>query len=437
VRFSFPVVDRAGTDPVETVAVDLNGDAKPDLATVDESSNTVSVLLGTGTGSFRKRIAYKTAPDPERIIAGDVDHDGDPDVVTASVDTRGSVTVFVNQRGRLRRAKTYTTGRRAFGVAMGDIDADGKVDLVTAHNGPKPLTVLLGKGAARFRVAHHCAGTGADSVALADFNTDGKLDVAATTTRSSIAVRLGRGDGTFGPARAYKSGRSLLGITVADLNHDDKPDIAAAAYEGGSVWVHLGVGDGTFAPGTRYRMSDGQVDSVLVADLDDDGILDIATPEDGGFDEADFSGANVRRGRGDGTFDSPQEIAGGRAAGTAPTVGGAVADFNHDGRPDLAFSEGTDLVGSDYDPPPSHQTYVFLNWTGLAAPPCIVYDASHVPLRIVARGVRRTGCRVGRVRRRFSRTVRKGRVISQHPAPGAVLPSHGRVNFVVSRGRRR
>jgi len=48
-----------------------------------------------------------------------------------------------------------------------------------------------------------------------------------------------------------------------------------------------------------------------------------------------------------------------------------------------------------------------------------------------------TDCRVGRIRRAYSNTVKRGRVISQKPKPGRVLPIGGKVNLVVSRGRKR
>jgi beta-lactam-binding protein with PASTA domain len=53
------------------------------------------------------------------------------------------------------------------------------------------------------------------------------------------------------------------------------------------------------------------------------------------------------------------------------------------------------------------------------------------------RAIARANCRVGKIRRAYSKTVKRGRVISEKPEPGTVLPNRGRVNLVVSRGRRR
>ena len=52
------------------------------------------------------------------------------------------------------------------------------------------------------------------------------------------------------------------------------------------------------------------------------------------------------------------------------------------------------------------------------------------------RTVARAACRVGRIRRAYSKFVKRGRVIVERPKPGTVLPKLGKVNLVVSRGRK-
>jgi hypothetical protein len=52
------------------------------------------------------------------------------------------------------------------------------------------------------------------------------------------------------------------------------------------------------------------------------------------------------------------------------------------------------------------------------------------------KAIARANCRLAKVRRRYSTTVKRGRVISQKPKPGAVLPNGGKVDLVVSLGRK-
>ena len=50
--------------------------------------------------------------------------------------------------------------------------------------------------------------------------------------------------------------------------------------------------------------------------------------------------------------------------------------------------------------------------------------------------ITKADCRVGKVKRVRSKKVKRGRVISQSPKAGKSLPNLGKVNLVVSRGRR-
>ena len=430
-RFSSPAWIGAGKNPARMVAADLDRDGKADLAMVDWSGPTASVMFGDGTGQFGPRASYRTGRRPAGLTATDVDGDGKPDLATASASAAKSITVFINRGGgRFRRAGAYAAGREARSVVAGDVNQDGIVDLLSAHASRKHLTVLLGRRAGGFRVAHRYRGGGAYDLAVSDLNGDGKLDVVlADSDHNAISVHLGRGDGTFTRARTYWSGWMPFGVAVADLNHDGKVDVAAANLEGVSMSVFLGAGDGSFGPRTRYPMGfvdENYVDTILIADYDHDGHLDIATP----------GGAYVRRGRGDGTFENRQTVL------ASFTQAGAVADFNGDGWPDLAFSEACEEIEIDCDEYPSRSIAVVLNWTGEPVPPCVVpwlvgdelFPAT--PNAGPRAELAQAGCRVGHVRHRYTHKRRKGTVIRQRPKPASMRPNNSPVNLLVSRGRR-
>ena len=65
-----------GRDPYSVALGDVNGDGKPDLVTANMSSNSVSVLLGTGTGSFGGRADFEVGSGPISVALGDVNGDG-------------------------------------------------------------------------------------------------------------------------------------------------------------------------------------------------------------------------------------------------------------------------------------------------------------------------------------------------------------------------
>jgi hypothetical protein len=263
-------------------------------------------------------------------------------------------------------------------------------------------------------VRRFAGGYGVIDSDVSDLNGDGNVDVALATGNygDSVVVLLGDGDGSFGPPRNYPAGDDPVGVAIADVTHDARPDLVIARYGGdGDVSVFPGRGDGTFDAATTTPMEIG-AEYVVVADFDADANPDVAT-------SSILSSPAVASGRGDGTFEAA------RLLGWDYYQGGAVADFNRDGRPDIA------MAASDVA-----EVNVFLNWTGASAPPCVVLDLRGDRLRTARRDLRDGNCRLGRVLRRPSRKVRRNRVIDPRPRIGSVLPSRSRVDVVVSRGRR-
>jgi hypothetical protein len=429
-RFSAPVQMHVGANPAQIVAADLNRDGRPDLVTADYASSTVSVLLGRGDGSFKRRTVLRTPKHPVGIVAADVDGDGRPDLVSESDDGSGSIQVFANRRrGRFKPTHTYASGSRAYAVAAADVNHDGRLDVVTGHADRRDFAVLLGTGAGRFGVAERYRGPGVTGIALGDLNGDGNLDAVGAS--GSVVVRLGRGDGTFGPSQPVGRRRGPFNVAVADLNGDRILDVAAANYDDSSVSLLLGAGDGAFPTDTRYPMGENPFedigldgvdpDAALVADLDRDGHVDLAAPT--------FSGPVVRIGNGDGTFGKQRHV---WHQTWFYLAAGAVADFDRDGWPDLAFNNACDDIEGAVSCP-ARSASVLLNWTGRPTPPCVVPRIVHRTLRAARRMLRRAGCRLGHVRRSSTQQAKKPTVLTQHPRPWAVLRSHARVGVIVTR----
>jgi hypothetical protein len=85
----------------------------------------------------------------------------------------------------------------------------------------------LGRGAGSFSPARtYYTARDAHWIAVSDFNGDGKLDLAVTDVNvHSISVMLGRGDGRFRPERPYDVKTTQQGVVAVDLNRDRKPDL--------------------------------------------------------------------------------------------------------------------------------------------------------------------------------------------------------------------
>jgi eukaryotic-like serine/threonine-protein kinase len=75
---------------------------------------------------------------------------------------------------------------------------------------------------------------------------------------------------------------------------------------------------------------------------------------------------------------------------------------------------------------------VLANTTGL----CTAPNVKGKTLPAARKAIARANCGVGKIRRAYSKNVKKGRVISEKPRPGTTLPTGGKVDLVLSRGRK-
>ena len=121
---------------------DFNRDGKLDLAVADVASNTVSVLLNNGNGSFAPAVSYTVGSAPQSIAVADFNGDGKLDL---AVSNGGSNTVSIlpgNGDGTFGPAVNFAVGNPA-GIAAGDFNGDGHPDLAVANFASDTVTVLL------------------------------------------------------------------------------------------------------------------------------------------------------------------------------------------------------------------------------------------------------------------------------------------------------
>jgi hypothetical protein len=314
---------------IAVAIADLNGDGKPDLVVANYLSNSVSVLLGNGNGTFQPQSAFATGSGPLSVAAADFNGDGKLDLVVGNYGSQSVSVLLGNGDGTFQSQTAFATGSFPTSVQATDLNGDGKADVVVADLGSNKVSVLLGNGDGTFQ-SQSVFATGATprSVAVADFNGDGKPDlVVANDNSRNVSVLLGNGNGTFQSQVTFATGTLPSSVAVADFNGDGKADLVVTNENMlGSVSVLLGNGDGTFQSQTTYHT--GMLpSSVAVTDINGDGNADLIISNEGAND------ISVLLGNGDGTFQHQTTF----ATASAPYFV-AVGDVSGDGRPDAVVA---------------------------------------------------------------------------------------------------
>jgi len=278
--------------PSSVVVGDFNGDGIQDLAIADNLTNGLTVLLGDGTGKFASAPGSPFTVDgvAESVVAGDFNGDGIEDLATVNNSTNNVTVLFGNGSGGFAKSPggPYAVGRSPRCIAVGDFNNDSIQDLVVANGDDSTLTVLLGNGLGGFTAAPGSPFPAVDppfGVVVGDFNGDGNQDVAMSPLRSgNVSVLLGNGSGGFTTAigSPFSVGGLAFNLGVGDFNGDGVPDLAAANANDSTVTVLLGNGAGGFTPATGSPFPVGNTPlAIALADFNGDGILDFATPNRG------------------------------------------------------------------------------------------------------------------------------------------------------------
>ncbi len=280
-------------------ADDLDGDGKLDLA-VGSDFNVVYALRNTssiGAISFSLRTEFGVGQNPRGVFPSDFDGDGKIDLVTAN--SNGSSVSFL-------RNSTISNGQIEFesrfgmsmdlpaesprGSSLVDLDLDGRLDVVTANYSDN-FTVFRNAGSAvgvtKFDRGIQFTAPVASrpfSVAADDLDNDGRKDVVVGNDNSndiSIYLNMTATPGSIAfsaPVNFPVGGRPEF-VAVADINNDDKPDLITINRGTNNISILKNTGSApgnlSFDPQITLPVN-SEPSSAAVADFDGDGRVDIA-----------------------------------------------------------------------------------------------------------------------------------------------------------------
>jgi hypothetical protein len=320
-----------GVGALGITVADVNHDGQPDLLTANGSGNdnsTISVRLGDGAGGFQPASLPEVSVglNPTNVAVGDINRDGHPDFI-AACNSESSTTLAVrlgDGTGRFLPAPqpALQAGLAPCALALVDLNQDGQLDVLVGNNGTRRIgvtasvasvSVRLGDGAGQFwspSARRVPTASRSNDLAVGDFNNDGRVDFLHLGGLGA-SIRLGNGRGGFvpppapTPAEVTDLGLFPSAVAVGDLNNDGNLDFVTPARSPTSVSstvvvVRLGNGLGGFQPpaaSAAISTLSSSPTSVVLVDVDNDGKLDLLAASELGVD--------VRLGDGAGSFRSP------------------------------------------------------------------------------------------------------------------------------------
>ncbi|MDE3144368.1 MAG: T9SS type A sorting domain-containing protein, partial [Bacteroidota bacterium] len=381
-----------GTNPSSILIGDIDGDGKSDLAFSNYNSNTVSVLRNTssiGSISFAAKSDYTAGTAPLGIAIGDIDGDGKPDLaVVNNTDNTVSVLRNISTSGSISFSSKVDFATGSFTnpgmVAIGDIDGDGKPDIACSNSGMFASTASLYRNNPQYIPtissfsplsgmvgdAITITGTNFSSTAsnnIVFFGATKATVSTATTTSLSVAVPTGAiyapitvlttgtalaaystanfnpifspnkgsiSTGDFAAKSDITTGSSPGNILAGDIDGDGKPDLVVInGTNTVSIFRNTG-SSGTISFATNVDITTGTLPVALaIGDIDGDGKLDIAVVNKNSYTVSVFrntsSSSNI-------SFAAKVDLSTGSS--TYPQSV-AIGDIDGDGKPDIAVAD--------------------------------------------------------------------------------------------------
>jgi alpha-tubulin suppressor-like RCC1 family protein len=374
--------------PIATAIADLDGDGKPDLVVANDYAHSISLFRNISAGgalsssSFAARVdlpAFAGSNDnPIGMSVADVDGDGKPDILVCDryqnqiLIYRNIATAGILTAGSFAAPVAVATGSDPRHARMADLDGDGRPDLVVANYGDNSVSVLENTstpGSISFvSSVLLVAESGVYDVTLADLDGDGKPDIAAANTAAPF-ISVWRNQGTPGVFAfasktnfpALNNGESIIAL---DVDGDGKRDLVAGSIQGDAMFVLRNQsvpGTLSFAAHVDFG-APGWVHNVTAGDINGDGKPDICLDGELSSYLAVFQNGGAPGGFDAGSLSNRVDFATGYNA-----WGVSVGDLDGDGRPDI-------VLGNFYD----GNLSIYQNQQPYGGPPFVIAQPANL-----------------------------------------------------------
>jgi hypothetical protein len=282
------------------VAADLSGDGRDDLILIHATEPRLDVLINQGAGNFTLEAPVPLSAPARDIEPADYDGDGAIDIAVTYRSTT-LLSLFLGSGGTFGESQDIDVLLKgAFNVLAADLDGDSDLDL--AVGSLSDIAVTENQGGV-FDVPTVYDEGRPNSFAAADVDADGDLDLVVGNTFSSSLLVRHNNESDFSLRSSLPTGLNPRGITTLDVDADGDQEVAALAGEGSNTRLIV-IANGNHLRPDSLRFSSstqgtrGLPHSIAVADFNQDGFIDVATPN------GSKSTVSVLLARSDATYES-------------------------------------------------------------------------------------------------------------------------------------